>query len=56
VSINGSTYGNCYPAENADAEIRDATNDTVAEHDEVIRELTAHRDRLMATLDAGSTG
>lgn len=46
VSIWSSTYGNCYPAETADEEIRRATTHTIADLDNVITELTAHRDRL----------
>jgi hypothetical protein len=50
VSIGSGTYGNCYPAETAEQEIRRATERTIADLDKAITELTAHRDRLTETL------
>jgi hypothetical protein len=50
VSLRTETYGNCYPAETFHEEIRRATTRTIADLDAAIAELTAHRDRLSATL------
>lgn len=48
--INTRTYGNCYPEDAAEVEIRRATQDTIDDLDQVIAELVEHRDRLKEAL------
>jgi hypothetical protein len=56
VTVNTASYGRCYPVEQADAQLRSATEDTIADLDKVIAELTAHRDRLAAELSVDGQG
>lgn len=50
ISVTTKTYGRCYPSGSATGEIRRAAQHTIDDLDAVIAELTAHRDRLRATL------
>lgn len=54
--INTATFGNYYPAETTEAEIRRATQNTIDDLERVIVELTEHRDRLKARVEGGEQG
>jgi hypothetical protein len=50
VTVNTVAFGTCYPSGEVDAKVREFTGQIVADLNKVITELTAHRDRLAATL------
>lgn len=52
VVVSTATFGTCYPVETAAHQVRTFTESTISDLDGLIVELTAHRDRLTAELQA----
>lgn len=48
--VNTRSYGTCYPIKSTDAEVRRATEVTIADLDRIIAELAEHRERLAREL------